>query len=258
MKNALKHNKTQCVLIAATIIIIIVAISLSLYNRIKNSAESIEMCAIDFGVLIIGKGILTEVINPLLIVSLFMYAWQNSRNFQAIIRKKSRVQVIYDILIKVSIAGALLCAFTQFIAMLAGMIVTGRVCNWEMSNSMFADEMFMTGLSINNIPNAVAVSCKSFILAYTNCVYRCMAGIIVGLLTERGVLSVVALFFMELIVPHRLVNDFAIKYKLTGGNYYGELVYNSTYIRLLLCNIILLIAIAIIAMLVVRRKDYVK
>lgn len=258
MKNALKHNKTQCALIAVTIVIIIVAISLSLYNRIKISAESIEMCAIDFGVLIIGKGILTEVINPLLVVSLFMYIWQNLRNFQTVIRTKSRVQVIYDILIKVSIVCAILCMFTQIIAMLAGIIVTGRVCNWEIGNSMFADEIFMTGLSIMHIPNSIAISCKSFILAYTNCMYRCMAGIVAGMIMDKSWISIATVFLVKLLVPHRIVNEFSVKYQLTGGNYYGELVYNSTYIRLLLCNIIFVISIVVIAMLVMRRKDYVK
>ncbi len=258
----MKYNRSKLTIIAVLLTVMIISISLGQHYLVTREAATLEMCAVDFGVLILGKGILTELLLPLIISLAYCYVLQYLSDNQHLVRSESRSVMAYKTLTKIAAMCAVVCLATQIVAILAGLCITGNICNWEFSNSMFSDEVYITQLSITEIPNPVIISIQAFVLGFLNCLFRCIAAVCVATAFDAGWLSAVVIFAIKLILPHRILNDkfnyFVAKYRPTSGNYYGELVHKDVYVELILFNIILVAFAAMVLMPAVRKKDYLR
>ncbi|MGN0481211.1 MAG: hypothetical protein ACI4EV_06540 [Lachnospiraceae bacterium] len=254
----MKHNRTKILFMVLMLTIIIVSISFGFHYRVVHNAGNLEMCGIDISVLALGSGMLPEIILPLIISLTMCYVLQYSRDYQHLIRSGARVKLLHKTFGKIIIMCAAGCLLTQLVSVIAGLGITGRLCNWSLDNSMFADEVRMTGLQITQIPDWLPILLKSFALAFFNCLYRSIAGICIATFFDMGWISIIVVFLIKLAMPHRIYNDFTIQYQPCDGNYYGELIYNNTYFKLLLCNIICVLIVVIISLFAERRKDYLK
>ena len=252
----LKKNRGIWVIAVVIFLVVMAGRGLSVFNLTKRTGGTIEVAAVDVGIIAGGSSMICGLIFPLLIVYFYSYIFSYKNNYQHIVRYEDRRKPAYKSIEMVMLASMLLVAAGILVAAAAGFAVSGVWYNWNSTKSMFYDELMVTNVGISHIPGVPVLVLKELLIGGLNCFFRSMLGVLAVLVLSRGWLAIGIVFFDYFLIPFRFERFFEIIYKPENGNYFGELVVNDVYLSIVVQLLICGTLVSIVAILWSARKDY--